>query len=312
MASLERLNPKSQALELEAPLPGVMDALAALPPTQKARRFWSRVGHRLLSLSRIGVFLLLLWVAGTADAPLDVVAGVLAVVLGLVLWLRSLLPRRFHAEGHPGDAVERRPELVRRVLLRLNEDLAPKTPVRLRLRPDPRPEGPGSSFYDLKLRSKATSEVLDPWLTLETRLADGAHLRLSAVERRRNKLCVPGPNSTRRRKKFKEYDTLFLEARLRVKAKRHPELAALSLDQAQEAVRLPPGAKLQRLRITGEHLRIRIRLEESWLPHVPKDATAEASPAPDASRAVTMMLLSLYQMLHLARTPKAVKRRRSG
>ncbi|RKG90325.1 hypothetical protein D7W82_04435 [Corallococcus sp. CA049B] len=312
MASLERLNPKSQALELEAPLPGVMDALAALPPTQKARRFWSRVGHRLLSLSRIGVFLLLLWVAGTADAPLDVVAGVLAVVLGLVLWLRSLLPRRFHAEGHPGDAVERRPELVRRVLLRLKEDLAPRSPVRLRLRPDPRPEGPGSSFYDLKLRSKATSEVLDPWLTLETRLADGAHLRLSAVERRRNKLCVPGPKSTRRRKKFKEYDTLLLEARLRVKAKRHPELAALSLDQAQEAVRLPPGAKLQRLRITGEHLRIRIRLEESWLPHVPKDATAEASPAPDASRAVTMMLLSLYQMLHLARTPKAVKRRRSG
>ncbi|RKG67778.1 hypothetical protein D7V80_14855 [Corallococcus sp. CA054B] len=312
MASVEGINPKSQALELEAPLTGVLDALAALPPTQKARRFRSRVGHRLASLARIGVFLLVIWVAGTEDGPLSVVAGVLSVVLGLVLWFRSLLPRRFHAEGHPGDAVERRPELVRRVLLRLREDVAPGTPVRLRLRPDPRPEGPGSSFYDLKLLSKAGTDVLDPWLTLETRLADGSHLRLSAVERRRNKLCVPGPNATRRRKKSKEYDTLFLEARLRVKAKRHPDLAALSPDRAQEAVRLPTGAKLQRLRITGEHLRIRIRLEESWLPHVPKDAAAEASPAPDASRAVTMMLLSLYQMLHLARTPEATRRRRSG
>ncbi|RKH88112.1 hypothetical protein D7Y21_16300 [Corallococcus sp. AB045] len=307
MASVEGIHPKSQALELEAPLPGVMDALAALPSIQKARRFRSRVGHRLISLSRIGVFLLLLWVAGTADGPLDVVAGTLAVGLGIVLWFRSLLPRRFHAEGHPGDALDRRPELVRRVLLRLKDDLAPKTPVRLRLRPDPRPEGPGSSFYDLKLLSKAVSDVLDPWLTLETRLADGAHLRLSAVERRRNKVSDPGPNGPRRRKKTKEYDTLFLDARLRVKAKRHPRLAALSLDRAREAVRLPPGAKLQRLRITGERLRLRIRLEESWLPHVPKDAAAEASPAPDASRAVTMMLLSLYQVRHLARTPEAVK-----
>ncbi|NNB93213.1 hypothetical protein HJC10_16015 [Corallococcus exiguus] len=150
-------------------------------------------------------------------------------------------------------------------------------------------------------------DVLDPWLTRETRLADGAHLRLSAVERRRNEISVPGPNAPWRRKKAKEYDTLFLEARLRVKAKRHPRLATLTQDRAQEAVRLPPGAKLQRLRISGERLQLRIRLEESWLPFVPKDAPAEASPAPDASRAVTMMLLSLYQMLHLARTPEAPK-----
>ncbi|MHA7630191.1 hypothetical protein [Corallococcus sp. M7] len=312
MASVERINPRSQALELQASITGVMDALAALPSTQEARRFRGRVGYRLASLARIGVFILLLWVAGTADGPLDVVAGVLAFVLGAVLWFRSLLPPRFHAEGHPGDALDRRPELVRRVLRRLRMDLAPNTPVRLRFRPDPRPEGPGSSFYDLKLTRKVVPDVLDPWLTLEMRLADGAHLRLSAVERRRVKESVPGPNSTRRRKKTKEYDTLLLEARLRVKAKRHPRLATLSQDQAREAVLLPPGAKLQRLRITGEQLRLRIRLEESWLPHVPKDAAAETSPPPDASRAVTMMLLSLYQMLHLARTPKAIQRRRSG
>ncbi|MBZ4335031.1 hypothetical protein [Corallococcus sp. AS-1-12] len=312
MASVEGIPPRSQALELQAPLTGVLDALAVLPPTQKARRFRSRVGHRLASLARIAVFLVFLWVAGTADGPVSVVAGVLAFVLGAVLWFRSLLPRRFHAEGHPGDALDRRPELVRRVLLRLKTDLAPHTPVRLRFRPDPRPEGPGSSFYGMKLPRKVMPDVLDPWLTLETRLADGSHLRLSAVERRRNKVSAPGPNSFRRRTKVKEYDTLFLEARLRVKAKRHPALAGLSPDRAREAVRLPPGAKLQRLRITGEELRLRIRLEESWLPQVPRDAEAETSPAPDASRAVTMVLLSLYQMLHLARTPEAVRRRRSG
>ncbi|RKI29099.1 hypothetical protein D7Y27_40585 [Corallococcus sp. AB004] len=92
MASVEGIHPKSQALELEAPLPGVMDALAALPPTQKARRFRSRVGHRLISLSRIGVFLLFLWVAGTADGPLSIVAGVLAFALGAVLWFPRATP----------------------------------------------------------------------------------------------------------------------------------------------------------------------------------------------------------------------------
>lgn len=306
MASISNINPRSQALEVEAPLVNVQDALHALPATQKSRRFWSRVGYRLKSLAEVGVFILCMWVAGTAESPVDVVAGTLAVVLGLVLWFRRMIPRRFHAEGHPGDALNRRPELVLRVLRRIKDDLAPGTPVRLRLRPDPRPEGPGSSYYDLKLLQKNVPDVLDPWLQLETRLADGAHLRLSAVERRRVKVSNRRPDGTPRRTRSKEYDTLFLEARLRVKAKRHPGLATLSEDDAREAVRLPPGAKLQRLRVTGERLLLRIRLEESWLPHVPKDATGEASTAPDASRAVTMMLLSLYQMLHLARTPAAL------
>ncbi|NPD23129.1 hypothetical protein [Corallococcus exiguus] len=165
MASVEGIHPKSQALELEAPLPGVLDALAALPPTQKARRFRSRVGHRLGSLARLGVFLLLLWVAGTFDGPLSIVAGVLAFCLGAVLWFRSLLPRRFHAEGHPGDALNRRPELVRRVLLRLKEDLVPNTPVRLRLRPDPRPEGPTSPGRRSPPRpSSAAAPPVDPAL----------------------------------------------------------------------------------------------------------------------------------------------------
>ncbi|RKH58419.1 hypothetical protein D7W81_29135 [Corallococcus aberystwythensis] len=277
-----------------------MSALAVLPETQKSRRFWYRVRTRLASLARLGTFLLCIWVAGTADGPLDVVAGVLAAVLGFVLWFRRLLPNPFHAVGHPGDELNRRPELVLRVLRRLKADLAPDAPVRLRFRPDPRPQGPGSSFYEMKFTRKPPPDVLDPWLLLETRLMDGAHLRLSAVERRRNKVSTRG-----RRKKTKEYDTLFLDALLRVKAKRHPQLAALPEDQAREAVRLPPGAALQRLRISGERLRLRIRVEEGWLPHVPKDAAGEGATAPDASRAVIMMLLSLYQMLHLARMPPA-------
>ncbi|MBN8226833.1 hypothetical protein JYK02_04840 [Corallococcus macrosporus] len=305
MAAADGINPTSQALVVEGPLSGVMSSLAVLPETQKSRRFWRRVWTRLKSLARLGTFLLCVWIAGTAEAPLDAVAGVLAVVLGLVLWFRNLLPNPFHAEGHPGDALSRRPELVLRVLRRLKADLAPDASVRLRLRPDPRPQGPGSSFYEMKFTRKVSRDVLDPWLLLETRLVDGAHLRLSAVERRRVKVSNRRPDGTPRRTRSKEYDTLFLEARLRVKAKRHPQLATLSEKRAREAVHLPPGATLQRLRVTGERLLLRIRLEESWLPYVPKDATGEAATAPDASRAVTMMLLSLYQMLHFARTPAA-------
>ncbi|CAM3206990.1 hypothetical protein G4177_34315 [Corallococcus sp. ZKHCc1 1396] len=307
-AAVEGINPKSQALVLDAPVPDVMDALGALPGIQKFRRFLPRVKARLVTLARLGGVLLCLWMMDVTDGALSVAAGVLAFVMGLFLGFRNLLPSRFHAEGHPGDALNRRPELVLRVLQRLRADLAPGTPVRLRLRPDPRPEGPGSSYFDMKLtRWRAVPDILDPWLLLETRLADGAHLRLSAVERRRVKVSDRGPDGARRRKRVKEYDTLFLDARLRVKAKRHPDLATLSQDRAQKAVRLPRGAKLQRLRVSEERLHLRIRLEESWLPHVPKDATGEVAAAPDASLAVTMMLLSLYQVLHLARTPAAPK-----
>ncbi|RKG52544.1 hypothetical protein D7X30_33605 [Corallococcus sp. AB011P] len=307
MAASDGIDPALDALTTEGPLPGVEGALRALLATQKARRFRHRLTAGVRSLAPLGGIILCIGIAGTAEGPLSVVAGVLGIGLAAALFVRSLLFTRFHAAGHPGDDPNRRPELVVRVLQRLKADLAPDTSVRLRLRPDPRPEGPGSSLFMVKYRKSAPPDVLDPWLLLETRLADGAHLRLSAVERRRIKVSDHGPDGPRRRTKSKQSDTLFLEARLRVKAKRHPGLAALSLDRARAAVLLPPGAKLQRLRITGEHLRLRIQLEEAWRPFVPKDTGDEKSSAPDASRAVTMMLLSLYQMLHLARTPPAPK-----
>ncbi|NOK20038.1 hypothetical protein [Corallococcus carmarthensis] len=307
MASGDGIDPALNALVLEGPMAGLMSSLRALPEAQKARRFWSRMRVLVGAFLRWVGLILCVWFAGTVQGPLSVVAGVLCVGLAAALWVRSLVSTVFRAFGHPGDDLNRRPELVVRVLERLKADLAPDTSVRLRFRPDPRPEGPGSSLYRLGPGRKGSPDVLDPWLLLETRLADGAHLRLSAVERRRIKVSDHGPNGPRRRTRTKESDTLFLEARLRVKAKRHPDLAALTQDRALESVRLPPGAKLQRLRITGEQLRLRIRLEETWLPRIPKDASAEAADSPDASLAVTMMLLSLYQMLHLARTPPAPK-----
>lgn len=294
------IDPTSKALVLEAPLPGVMDALEAIPSPYRFRGLWRALGL-LAPLAGVGLGL---YYGTILDGAGATVAKGLVVVSGITLWLRSVLRGfRFHAEGHPGDDPRRRPELVLRVLRRLRADLAQGTPVRLRLRPHPRTKGPGSSTFPLTFRKTAPPDQLDPWLQLETRLRDGAHLRLTAVERRKVKVSNVGPNGPRRRTKIKEYDTLFLEARLRVKAKRHPRLATLSEDRAREAVRLPPGAKLHRLRIRGERLRLRIKLDETWRPVIPKDAPE----APDASRAVTMMLLSLYQMLHLARTPPAPK-----
>ncbi|NNC05587.1 hypothetical protein HJC10_22370 [Corallococcus exiguus] len=305
MATSDGIDPTLDALAIEGPLSGVESALRALPAAQQARRFKHRLMSGARSLAPLGGVILCIGIAGTVEGPLSAVAGVLGLGLAAALGIRGMFSTRFRVPGHAGDDPGRRPELVVRVLQRLKADLAPDTPVRLRLRPDPHPQGPGSSLYVLKRIKTAPPDVLDPWLTLETRLADGSHLRLSAVERRRVRVSDHGPNGPRRRTRIKENDALFLEARLRVKEKRHPRLAALSLDRARAAVRLPPGAKLQRLRITGEHLRLRIRLEETWRPFVPKDMGEEKSSTPDASRAVTMLLLSLYQMLHLARTPVA-------
>ncbi|RKI74015.1 hypothetical protein D7X55_03660 [Corallococcus sp. AB049A] len=290
--------PTSKALVVEAPMLGVLDAMEAIPSPLR----FQGLGRVLWILGPlVGVGLGLYYGTILEGAGSTVAKGVF-LVSAILLWLRyELRSFRFHADGHPGDDPRRRSELVVRVLRRLREDLVPGAPIRLRIRPHPRDKGPGSSTFPLTFKKTAPPDQLDPWLQLETRLRDGAHLRLTAVERRRVKVSKAGPNGPRRRIKIREYDTLFLEARLRVKAKRHPQLATLSEDRAREAVRLPPGAKLHRLRIRGGHLRLRIQLDESWRPVIPKDAPA----APDASRAVTMMLLSLYQMLHLARTPEA-------
>lgn len=250
------------------------------------------------------------------------------LLVGIAAWTQW---RQGQAQRAVDDNL-RRSRLVRVVLQRLQRDMAPDTPVDLRLRLVPLPDGPGSRTHPRYARSKSPEDLFDRWLTLETRLADGTHLRLRIVEWRRGR--------SRKSGKLKVRDWAALDVQLRVKAKRHPGLAMLTEARALQAVRLPRGATRPRLQLSADRLRLRVRLDGDWKPEGPReDSVVETAPGkvtgtvtvqgegslsfaappgftvtrlhpPDASRAITMMLLSLYQMLHLARPESHGKARR--
>ncbi|RKG70722.1 hypothetical protein D7V80_03940 [Corallococcus sp. CA054B] len=216
-----------------------------------------------------------------------VVGGALLVVgLLLFLWRYTLKPR---------DLDNRRYGLAQALLRRLEMDLAPDAPVRLKL--DLRPP----DVLDKRVRQALvgwwnTDFFVDPWFMLETRLADGAFVQIRMVERvqkrERSKTSASGKTRTKtKRKGFAQ-----LSVSVRVKPKRYPGLERLKV-RATAATRLPRKVELERVRVAPGRLLLRARLSDEWV------ARAEREPETrdDASRTATMMLLSLYQVLGYTR-----------
>ncbi|MCY1040823.1 hypothetical protein OV208_05760 [Corallococcus sp. bb12-1] len=226
--------------------------------------------------------------------------GVLLLAVGLLLFVRRdrLKPR---------DLDNRRYGLARVLLKRLQVDLAPDAPVRLKLdlrQPDVR---------EKRVRQDMvgwwnTEFFVDPWFLLETRLADGTFLRIRMVEkhqkRERHKTNARG--KTKRILKLKGFARL--EVSLRVKPERHPGLGALK-GQATNATRLPSRVELERVRVAADRLSLRVRLAKDWVAQAQQASADPETPSiweealekDDASRTATMMLLSLYQVVRYAR-----------
>ncbi|RKH87928.1 hypothetical protein D7Y21_17180 [Corallococcus sp. AB045] len=216
-----------------------------------------------------------------------VVGGSLLVVgLLLFLWRYTLKPR---------DLDNRRYGLAQALLRRLEMDLAPDAPVRLKL--DLRPP----DVLDKRVRQDMvgwwnTDFFVDPWFMLETRLADGAFVRIRMVERlqkrERSKTSASGKTKTKtRRKGFAQ-----LSVSVRVKPKRYPGLERLKV-RATAATRLPRKVELERVRVASGRLLLRARLSDEWVARAEREPGAKD----DASRTATMMLLSIYQVLGYTR-----------
>ncbi|NPD26818.1 hypothetical protein, partial [Corallococcus exiguus] len=223
--------------------------------------------------------------------------ALLVVGLLLFLWRYALKPR---------DLDNRRYGLAQVLLQRLEMDLAPDAPVRLKL--DLRPP----DVLDKRVNQDMvgwwnTDFFVDPWFTLETRLADGAFVRIRMVERlqkrERSKTSASGKTKTKtKRKGFAR-----LEVSVRVKPERYPGLERLKV-RATAATRLPRKVELERVRVAAGRLSLRARLSDEWVarPGEPGEPEApafwkRALEKDDASRTATMMLLSIYQVLGYTR-----------
>ncbi|WP_404366719.1 hypothetical protein ACIHQR_38040 [Corallococcus coralloides] len=238
--------------------------------------------------------------------------GVALLVVGLLLflWRYTLRPR---------DLDNRRYGLAQVLLRRLELDLAPDAPVRLKL--DLRPP----DALDKRVKQDlvgwwSTDFFVDPWFMLETRLADGAFVRIRMVERlqkrERSKTSASGKTKTKtKRKGFAR-----LEVSVRVKPERYPGLERLKV-RATAATRLPRKVELERVRVAAGRLSLRARLSGQWVARAGREPGSPETPAfwkqaleqDDASRTATMMLLSIYQVLGSTRgraKQRAVLRRR--
>jgi hypothetical protein len=196
----------------------------------------------------------------------------------------------------------RRRELVMTLLSRLRTDQDPKGLVDVTL-------DQNTGIYPSPLVREAKQGAWDrsdfkfPWPPLQARLQDGTHLSLSAVEyaqkMSKSKLTARG----KRKYKYRTRDFTVFQVALRVKPETHPELASLE-EAARRAVRLPPDMELTRLRGAEDRLEMHVRVQAGTLDMKGRSdffAPAEKPPMPEASRVVTMMLLSLYQTLGYAR-----------
>ena len=227
------------------------------------------------------------------------VGGALLVVgLLLFLWRYTLKPR---------DLDNRRYGLAQVLLRRLEMDLAPNAPVRLKL--DLRPP----DVLDKRVKQDMvgwwnTDFFIDPWFMLETRLADGAFVRIRMVEqvqkRERSKTSASGKSRTKtKRKGFAR-----LEVSVRVKPERYPGLERLKV-RATSATRLPRKVELERVRVAAGRLTLRARLSDEWVARPGREPGEPEAPVfwkkalekDDASRTATMMLLSIYQVLGYTR-----------
>ncbi|CAM4484285.1 hypothetical protein [Corallococcus exiguus] len=200
---------------------------------------------------------------------------------------------------------EQRRLLLTTLLKRFQVDLVQDAPVDVTLDLT-LPMDPRKRVHAGKHGTWDREDFSDPWLSLRGRFADGTRLQLTVVEQVRmleRTKTLPLKVKTQRKRSGASLMTVALG----VKPERHPGLADME-ERLQDAVRLPSGVRLKRLRVAEDRVELRVLLEDDWVARPTKVLTlADVPPGEplrrpptktDAARTATMMLLSLYQVLN--------------
>ncbi|MFP2959612.1 hypothetical protein ACLEPN_17655 [Myxococcus sp. 1LA] len=189
------------------------------------------------------------------------------------------------------DLENRRYTLASQVLHRLRRDIGPDAPVKLVLDLTPMDSSEKSLGKHKTSTGWNAENFSDPWLTLQTRLLDGTHLRIAAVQRLQKRSRTRRSSSGKYKTKYRKDSWALFQVQLRVKAERYPDLARME-PEARGAVRLPGGVAVDKLQVGEDRMSLRTLAETEW------DAGPNTqSNAVDGAKIVVMMLLSLYQVL---------------
>jgi hypothetical protein len=263
------------------------------------RRSDTDMEARIKKLGNWGCALWVMFVLGIGGTILFWPFALVTVALLVVAIVLQLKKRRLT----PFDVEDRRYELVARILATVGGDLEPREPVSVALNLQ-------TPTHASKLSGKSkvgrwdVSFYRDAWLWLTGSLLDGSSFELTLCEHRQDRSCwtrnARGKSKHKTKTKSKEVVSLALS----VSARKHPALERIAA-QAAPAIQLPPFARPLGLTSKQGVVRLKAALDGSWDEPAP-GADAVSTSAPRASSAISMMFLSLYNVVQLAR--KASKR----
>ncbi|RKH72062.1 hypothetical protein [Corallococcus aberystwythensis] len=301
---------KTYVYEARAPVSEVLADLKTLEALdarveQKRRRLWI-AAWSLMAFSIGGWALLSAVVVQLSYAQQDALAG-LPFLVGVASFVAGITLFIIRSLSRSADVDNRRYGLLSTLLQRFQVDLDVNAPVDVKL--DLAPADEARKCVGKPKRGRWDCEdFTDAWLSLHGRFADGTHLHLSAVEHLQKRKRYGRSRSGKTKVKTKRKGKTLLQVGLRVKPERFPGLAGLGAN-AKRAARLPPGVALSKLDVAEDRLSMRALLAQDWVARTPKpvaDKNGRRPPASqDASRAATMMLLSLYQVLGTTRRRSA-------
>ncbi|RKI03528.1 hypothetical protein [Corallococcus sp. AB038B] len=277
---------KTYVYEASAPVAEVLadlKTLGELDAWAERRRILMGIGSFVCVCLSISFLILSQWLLSAALFATSIVL--------VILWTRS---------KHT-DLENRRYGLVSTLLQRFQVDLDANAPVDVKL--DLAPEDDARKCVGKLKRGRWDCEdFTDAWLSLHGRFADGTHLHLSVVEHFQKRKRYGRGSSGKMKLKTKRKGKTLLQVGLRVKPERFPGLASQAAN-AKKAVRLPQEVMLSRLDVTQDRVAMRALLGRDgrdWVVRRTKPTSPSeliVLPPNDASRVVTMMLLSLYQVL---------------
>ena len=190
---------------------------------------------------------------------------------------------------------DRRYELLANLLPLLDSDMAPDAELTVRM--DFRPSADHSKHVgSSKIRGWDVESYKDPWLELSGRFVDGTSFVIGVVhslqKRSRTKISASG----KYKRKTKEKEKAHIALRLSAKPAKYPRWTQVSAG-VQMAVQLPEGATLLNLETNGHRMAMKVGIPSDWDEAKPGESKVRYS----GSQTIAMMLMSLYQVLNLAK-----------
>jgi hypothetical protein len=216
--------------------------------------------------------------------------GVLLLLLCTILIVQMSLKLLQHSWLNPP---KYRPELIKKLLEMLSRDMAENASLTTQINLD-QPKHDRKKTHTIPHPHRKDWKIdlyRDPWLSLGGKFQDGTRFLVSTTELYQKQYGWKRGRSGKSKYKSKEQSKASeIDIKLNFSQKKYGAIKALK-QGAIDAVTLPDYAQIKRLEMSDNYIYLAIKIR-----HI-----SSMNLGSDLYQAITMMFLSLYQVLNLAR-----------